>query len=210
MRAIGLALIAAVAYLPAAFVQTPSAQVVPLTQAEQKGYLDSVIAGLPDGAKHHGGLIHPLLIKSESSETNERVVCSGASSGTASTPEGSTTTDIDLSSRSVCRQLADVHNETVMGMPDPVNHRVWLIFVACTEGYSGGQEATNAATLGYGHLFMHKHPCFMQEGPNLNVVLAKEKHGYFVYVGTVSQLGAKPKVSKYTVIEVKAFDLPRK
>lgn len=38
-----------------------------------------------------------------------------------------------------------------------------------------------------------------------SVVLGKEKHGYFIYVGTTSQLGGKGKVSKYTVVEVKQF-----
>ena len=170
-------------------------------QPQQKAYLDSLITD----AKHHTGLIHPVLIKSEASQTNERVVCSGSTSGTATTPDESTTTNIDLSSTSVCRQLADVHNETVMGIPDPANHQVWLIFTACTEGYSGGQKATDAATLGYGRLFMHKHPCLMQEGPNLNVVLSSEKSGYYIYVGTASQLGGKVKVSKYGVMEVKLF-----
>lgn len=94
-----------------------------------------------------------------------------------------------------------------MGVPDPPNHRVWLILATCTEGYSGGQKATAAATLGYGGLFIHKHPCLMQEGPNLSVILSDEKSGYYIYVGTTSQLGGKAKVSKYNVIEVKLFEV---
>ena len=192
----------ALAQQPAA--NTPSKvswQIVTPAPAEQKAYLDSLITD----KKHHGNLIHPKLLYSDVSETNQRSVCSGYASGTADTPEGSTTTDIDLSTSSVCRQLADVHNETVMVMPDPANHRAWMIFASCTSGYSGGQKATAAATMGYGALFMHKHPCLMQEGPNLSVVLGKEKHGYFIYVGTTSQLGGKAKVSKYNVVEVKQF-----
>jgi len=183
--------------------QTPSWKIVTPTQPEQKTYLDSLVTD----AKHHTGLIHPILVKSEASETNQRVVCSGSTSGTATTPEGSTNTDIDLSSDSVCRELADVHDETVMGMPDPANHRVWLILATCTEGYSGGQKATAVATLGYGGIFIHKHPCLMQEGPNLSVVLSNEKSRYYVYVGTTSQLGGKAKVSKYSVVEVKVFEV---
>jgi hypothetical protein len=186
-----------------AIAQTPLWNIVTPTQPDQKTYLDSLITD----EKHHIGLIHPILLKSETTETNQRVVCSGFTSGTATTPDGSSTTDIDLSSSAVCRELADVHDETVMSMPDPANHRVWLIFAACTEGYSNGQKATAVATLGYGGIFMHKHPCIMQEGPNLSLILSNEKSGYYIYVGTTFQLGGKSKVSKYSVAEVKIFEV---
>ncbi|HEX5423269.1 MAG TPA: hypothetical protein VFW94_06950 [Candidatus Acidoferrales bacterium] len=184
----------ALAQQPAA--NTPSKaswQIVTPAQAEQKAYLDSLITD----RKHHGNLIHPKLLYSDVSETNQRSVCSGYASGTADTPKGSTWTDIGMSFSSVCRQLADVHNETVMVMPDPANHRAWMIFANCTEKRSGIRTSVFSYT--------RVHPCLMQEGPNLSVVLGKEKHGYFIYVGTTSQLGGKGKVSKYTVVEVKQF-----
>lgn len=186
-----------------AIAQTPSWKIVTPAQTEQKTYLDSLITD----TKHHNGLIRPILVKSEESETNERVVCSGSTSGRATTIDGSNDTDISLSSDSACRQLTDVHNETVMGMPDPANHRVWLIFATCTEGYSGGQKAIAAAG---GGLFIHKHPCLMQEGPKLSVILSKEKSGYYIYVGTTAQLGGKAKVSKYSLLEVKLFEVEEK
>jgi hypothetical protein len=99
----------------------------------------------------------------------------------------------------VCRALADVHAETVMGMSDPANHRVWLIFAACTESRSGIRTSVFGST--------RVRPCLMQEGPDLNVILSKEKSGYYVYVGTTSQLGGKAKVSKYSVAEVKLFQV---
>ena len=195
-----IAIFAALVFACGAIAQTPSWKIVTPAQPEQKTYLDSLITD----TKQHHDLIHPILVKSEENETNERTVCSGSTSGTATTPDGSTNTYIGLSSDSVCRQLVDVHNETVMGMPDPANHRVWMIFAACTEGYSGGQKAIAAAG---GGLFIHKHPCLMQEGPKLSVILSREKSGYYVYVGTTAQLGGKAKVSKYSVVEVKLFEV---
>jgi hypothetical protein len=193
----------ALACLSGAIAQTLPWKIVTPAQSDQKSYLDSLITD----QKHHTGLIHPMLVKSETSETNEREVCRGSASGTATTPDGSATTNLDVSSDSVCAQLSDVHNETVMSIPEPAQHRVWLIFTACTEGYSGGQKATSVATLGVGNVFIHKHRCLMQEGPKLSVVLSKEKSRYYIYVGTTSQLGGKPKVSKYSVVEVKLFEI---
>ncbi len=189
-----------------AIAQTPQWEIVTPTQSDQKAYLDSLITDKTDKAHPHN-LIRPLLVKSETSETNLREVCSGSTSGSATTANENAPTNIELSSTSVCLQLADVHNETVMGLPDPANHQVWLIFTACTEGFSRAQKSTALATMGYGALFMHKHPCLMQEGPNLSVVLAQEKSGYYIYVGTTSQLGGKAKVSQYSVVEVKLFKL---
>jgi hypothetical protein len=148
---------------PGYTITTPSLQ-------EQAEYLDSL---LPPGKS--SDVVKPLLLSSAENQVNERTLCSGSSTGTATPVGDSGSYTTNASTDEVCKLVHDEHNETLLSFPNPSAHEVHILFIDCTSGYSGKQKATAVATLGYGALFEHKHTCFMQEGPQLSIVLSREK-----------------------------------
>lgn len=176
-----------------------------LSSKDQESYLKGLI---PDGKRL--AVLDAYLLASENQDVNVRTVCSSSGRATVTQPwqDRPDITFMQTSGNAVCRALNDLKNETVLGMAGadfPASGH--LLYISCTSGYSGGQDAVAAATLGWGALFQHKHSCLMQEGPNVHVVLAPTKHHRWVLaVGTYEKLGDKPKVSYYDVLQVKKFE----
>ncbi len=218
------------AFLPAGIGKTPPNQLartnfIELPATEQTSYLNNLLLQW-QRVEHHKknqrhkkkqrwALISAELLASGEQKVHVRTVCTESGEGTASPSYSqSKSYDIDTYSNTLCRQLHDVKSGVVLAVADSKQslskNGAWrsghLIFLACTSGYSKRQKGLALGTLGYGALFMHKHPCIMQEGPIVHVVLEREKHGeWSVYVGTKERLGGKAKVSKYAVIKVEKF-----
>lgn len=190
----------------------------PMSPREQQTYLNGLLP-----PKKRVGPISAYLVVSNSAKVNNRTACAGGAFGTASPsyaqPGGF---DVHTDTNTLCHQLYDLRNRTVLGIPDSlpphamahplppgVKHETGhLIFMACTSGLSKKQKALALSTMGYGALFEHKHPCLMQEGPVVRVVLGREKHGQWdVGVGTFKRLGGKVKVSEYGVVKVEKFEV---
>ena len=185
----------------------PKVNLVNLSPDQQESYLAGLI---PEGKEY--GTVYALLLVFGSIDVNQRTVCSGSGSGTARPSyNGSETYDVNIDTDSVCRELHDVRNRVVLAMPDAGAAQTGhLIFMECTTGFSKGQKGVALGTMGYGALFMHKHGCFMQEGPKVGVVLKREKHEQWsVYVSTQEKLGGKSRLSKYDVAMVKTFEVAK-
>jgi hypothetical protein len=179
-----------------------------LSLSEQKHYLESLLPGLKPGSKDWA-TIKPYIIATQDTTSSGGVSCSTSSSSITTQAGPAAGQQWSNTSSTVCREIIHSGNVSVLGMPNPNKPRSgYLIYVSCAREFSGKQKAAILGTAVLAAPFMHKQYCEMQEaGQYGSMSLEEYKPGQFlIYVGTVARLGAKPKVSKYLVDEVKTIE----
>jgi hypothetical protein len=212
MRAVaGICIFVLAVVLPSAAQAPPRKyqyKIESLALAEQKNYLETLLPGVKPGDKDWA-TIKPYIIATQDTQSSGGVNCSTSSSSV--TPQAGPAAGEQWygTSSTVCREIIHSGNVTVLGMSNPKKSSSgYLLLVSCAREYTDKQKALVIGTDGVGALFTHKGYCEMQEPGQFGAMSLEEyKPGQFlVYVGTVERLGAKPKLSKYLVDEVKTIE----
>ena len=187
-----------------------------VSNAEAQQILKSLIP-----AKKHFVVLNAYILLNAFKNEKAGSGCSSHSSGSITPSPGSDGgADVNLNGSADCSDLYTHNRLLTFAIPDPhdpKNAVIVILTASYAEGPTKKQKAIAAATLGWGALFMH-----FQGSGKLNpgvaaaqpktyhpVVLAEGKHGTFdVYLAESKRVGAKPKVTKFAVIELERVTTP--
>ena len=189
---------------PAAQTPPPKVSIQPLSVEQQEAFLNSLVTKQKDGKMW--ALVHPYIVATQTVDTDHGVHCSTSSS--AMTPQaGPAAGEVWYGgSSTVCRDLVSHGNATVLAFHDPAKpNGAYVVFLSCSQKMTDTSKAVVVGSAGLAAPFAHHTTCVMQEpGQYGSMTIEEGKHGSFdVWVGTVEKLGAKPKASRFDVVEVK-------